>query len=112
VDLRRALRQFVEQVGSSNRHFSLMLIAQVTGMPYQKAWKWLSNGLLTASIDPAGGHGRERVFSFMDAFHAAVLVNLRQHGLSMELLAEVAQVLRDLETDQSLGPAAAVEAGS
>jgi hypothetical protein len=96
VDLRQSLHDFAELVGPDSDHFSLMQIAQVTGMPYQKAWKWLSNGLLTASIDPAGGHGKERVFSCSDAFSAFVLVNLRKHGLAMTTLVRVAKLLREL----------------
>jgi hypothetical protein len=94
VDLRRSLQDFNELICPGSEHFSLMQIAQLTGMPYQKAWKWLSNGLLHASINPAGGHGKERVFSCFDAFSAFVLVNLRKHGLSMANLARVAKLLR------------------
>jgi hypothetical protein len=102
VDLRRALQSFTERIDCEDRHFSLMQIAQLTGMPYQKAWKWLSNGLLTASIDSAGGHGKERIFSCFDAFVAWVLVSLRKQGLAMTALARVAELLRQL--DQAAAP--------
>jgi hypothetical protein len=103
VDLRRAMQNFTQLVGSEDRTFSLMQIAQATGMPYQKAWKWLSDGLIVATIDPAGGHGKERVFSFLDGFIACVLVNLRQNGTAMHLLPKVAQLLRSLEPPQTNG---------
>ena len=90
-----ALKRFarLREVGESDRTFSLKdITAIIGGISYVGAWKYVKQGILTPSIQPASGSGqggREAKFSWGDAFAAGVIGTLRQHGLRPNVLRKV-----------------------
>jgi len=87
----RALENFAQLTGKRDRSFNLRNIATITGTPYAMAHRWLSEGILTASIRPASGsgRGREPLFAWRDAFVAGVCGSLRRQGVRLEILRKV-----------------------
>ena len=92
--LARALKAFAERFGTSDRTFTLKEIADMTGTPYHKAYTWLDDGLIDASVRPARGGSRHHgpLFSYADTFRAKVLFGLRQGraGMPLELIQKAA----------------------
>jgi DNA-binding transcriptional MerR regulator len=72
---------------------TLPQLAEVVGVEYRTLHSWLQRGLVQPSMQRSSGTGVPNLFSSEDAVKAKVIADLRQAGMSFQLLAETASSL-------------------
>ncbi len=80
---------------SHPRLLTLPQLARVIGVEYRTLHSWLKRGLLRPSMQASRGTGMPNLFSDEDAVQAKVIADLRQSGVSFELLAQAASDLAE-----------------
>jgi len=72
---------------------TLPQVANTVGVEYRTLHSWLQRGLIEPSIQRSRGTGVPHLFNREDVVKAKVITDLRQAGVSFELLAEAASSL-------------------
>lgn len=95
MNVARALENFARIVDVDDRSFTLAELATIVGIPVGKLNLWLSDGVLVSTEREGSGKGKgkERLFTWRDAFAAGVCGSLRRQGLSLEILCKVRKKL-------------------
>lgn len=75
------------------RLLTLPQLAQTIGVEYRTLHSWLKRGLLRPSLQASRGTGVPNLFSPQDAVGAKVIAELRQSGVSFDLLSQAADQL-------------------
>ena len=74
--------------------FPTPVAAKLTGVSVATLDNWDRRGFLKASIQPAGGHGVSRVYSFRDLIAIRVASALRERSIDVRNLRRVVEYLR------------------
>jgi DNA-binding transcriptional MerR regulator len=77
---------------------TLPQLAETVGVEYRTLHSWLRRGLLTPSLQKSSGTGVPNLFDQTDAVKAKVIAELRQAGLSFEMLDQASASLDDHPT--------------
>ena len=80
------------------RLLTLPQLADRVGVEYRTLHSWLRRGLLTPSLQKSSGTGVPNLFGQADAVKTKVIAELRQAGLSFEMLNQAATSLDDHPT--------------
>lgn len=95
-DVGHTYEAFLSKFGPRDRQFSLTEIADVAGISYPNAHKWMKDGIFEPSVRGRQGQGRGRniIFSFHDAFIAGAAGALLRAGCSLETIKTASMMLR------------------
>lgn len=74
---------------------TLPQLAETVGVEYRTLHSWLKRGLVEPSLQRSRGTGVPNLFDRTDAVRAKVIAELRQAGLSFDLLRQAAAMLAD-----------------
>ncbi len=74
---------------------TLPQLAEAVEVEYRTLHSWLKRGLIAPSLQLSRGTGMPNIFSREDAVKIKVLADLRQAGLSFEVLAATSQSLNE-----------------
>jgi len=80
--------------------YTLPQLSRLLGVHYRTLHSWVERGLLQPSVQRSRGTGTPNLFDSRDAVTAYVLAELRAAGVSLEIMRQVADRLR--ETDDAL----------
>lgn len=94
------------KLAKEQTQFSLTDISKVAGVEYHAAHFWMREGIITPSIQEAGGSGRGRgpIFSFADAFAAGIIGSMRRQGIGLDVLKRVAPLFEKRISAKSSPP--------
>jgi DNA-binding transcriptional MerR regulator len=77
------------------RLLTLPELAQAIGVEYRTLHSWVGRGILRPSVQASRGAGVPNLFSTEDAVKAKVVADLRQTGVSFDMLKQTSQKLDD-----------------
>ena len=77
------------------RLLTLPELAQTIGVEYRTLHSWVGRGILPPSVQASRGAGVPNLFSTQDAVKAKVVAELRQTGVSFDMLKQTSQKLDD-----------------
>ena len=78
----------------TDRGFPTPIAAKLTGVSVATLDNWDRRGFLKASVQPAGGHGVSRIYSFRDLIAIRVAAALRERSIDVRNLRRVVEYLR------------------
>ena len=76
-----------------HEYSSKEMLRLVEGLSYRQIDYWCTTGLLQASAQSATGRGSSRRFIFSDLITARVLIQMREHGFSIQQLRKVSAAI-------------------
>lgn len=59
-------------------------VCKITGVTYRQLDYWTRSGLISASVNPAQGHGSTRLYSFRDLLEVKIIIKLLDVGLGLQ----------------------------
>lgn len=80
--------------------YTLPQLSRLLGVHYRTLHSWVERGLLQPSVRRSRGTGTPNLFDDRDAVTACVLADLRAAGVSLDVMRQAADRLR--ETDDAL----------
>ena len=80
---------------AAQRLLTLPDLAQTIGVEYRTLHSWVGRGILRPSVQASRGAGVPNLFSTEDAVKANVVAELRQAGISFDVLKQTSQKLDD-----------------
>jgi DNA-binding transcriptional MerR regulator len=86
----------------SYRAFTSEKVCSLTGATPRQLQYWDEEGFLSPSLRRGGGKGRRRLYTFRDLVSLRVVAQLRQAGISLQLIRRVVDHLRDLDYEHPL----------
>jgi len=92
--------------------FSTAQAARFTGLSPRQLDHWDRLGFLRPSLQPAGGYGSHRRYSFADVVRLRVAARLRSHGVGLARIRRCAEALARLDPEADLGEARLMVVGS
>ena len=79
--------------------FTLPQLSRAFGAPYRTLHSWVERDLVSPSVHRATGTGRANLFDRQDALTVAILSELREAGVTLDLLRRAAQRLQERRED-------------
>lgn len=76
--------------------FTLPELAELSGTDYRTLHNWQRRGILRPSHREANGSGTVSLFDSTDALQVLVLTELRQSGVEVRVLGQIASQIREL----------------
>jgi DNA-binding transcriptional MerR regulator len=70
-------------------------VCKIVGISYRQLDYWARTGLLTPSVQEAGGSGTQRVYSFQDLVQLRVIKKLIDAGISLQRIRKAIVYLRE-----------------
>ncbi|WP_445150695.1 MerR family transcriptional regulator [Baekduia sp. Peel2402] len=79
--------------------FTLPQLSKAFGAPYRTLHSWVERDLVSPSVHRATGTGRANLFDRQDALTVAILSELREAGVTLDLLRRAAERLQEHRED-------------
>jgi DNA-binding transcriptional MerR regulator len=79
--------------------FTLPELSRAFGAPYRTLHSWVERDLVSPSVHRATGTGRANLFDRQDALTFAILSELRDAGVTLDLLRRTAERLQERRAD-------------
>ena len=70
-------------------------VCKIIGISYRQLDYWARTGMLTPSVQEAGGSGTHRLYSFQDLVQLKVIKHLLDTGVSLQKIRQAIEFLRD-----------------
>lgn len=86
----------------SHRAFTSEKVLALTGASKRQLQYWDEEGFLSPSLRRREGKGRRRLYTFRDLVSLRVVAQLRQAGISLQLIRKVVEHLRGLDYEHPL----------
>jgi DNA-binding transcriptional MerR regulator len=79
--------------------FTLPQLSKAFGAPYRTLHSWVERDMVSPSVHRATGTGRANLFDRQDALTVAILSELREAGVTLDLLRRAAERLHERRDD-------------
>jgi DNA-binding transcriptional MerR regulator len=80
---------------AENQGYRVPEVCKAVGISYRQLDYWARTGLVTPSIQEAGGSGTQRLYSFQDMLQLRIIKKLLDAGVSLQQIRKAIEYLND-----------------